>query len=376
MKKKIFFVFLLLVFLIRPLQVLYEQKDVFFSRTYQARYEQLRKLYYSSQYVKKDKPSIIPDEALEAFAGGAFLHGINPILIVHDQPPLGRYITAFSILLFDNPNTLVLILLFLSAVCIFLISLEVLDDIVFALIPAGIFLNEPIFLSKLHYTPLLETIQLPFIFFCIYFFIKAIKRRKKMRWFFLTSLMLGFVISIRFFVLGGALFLAMLLYLFLFQREKKLFIQFFLTLPLSIFVLIASYVKTIQDGASIIHIFGIQRYILEYHKSKFVLPFTFWDLLFFNRWHTWWGSYAISSDSEWILLWPIAVSLSILSAVFGFIKKIKLNEAEKIILLWVAGYCLMLSTGYTSTRYFLPFIPFLYIIGLSFLVKVVQKYAK
>ncbi len=369
MKKNILLVFLLCIFLIRPLFVFYEHKDNFFSKGYQSRYEDLKKMYYSSQYMKKQKPAIIPDETLESFAAGAFLKGMNPILIVHDQPPLGRYITAFSIYLFDNPNTIILGLLILSLIGIYLIAYEVLKNAVLSVVSVGLFANESLFLNKFHYIPLLEPIQLPFIIFALYFFIRGIKSKKSLRWFLLTSLMLGFVISIRFFVLGGVLVSVMLFYLLVFLRDRKTLIIFLLSLPVALIVLIASYTRTIQLGYSILNVFGIQKYILAYHKSKFILPFTFWDLLFFNRWHTWWGNYAVSFDPEWSILWPLFTILSFLSVVFSFIKKIKLSSAEIIILLWVAAYSLMLSAGYTSTRYFLPLTPFLYIIGISFLYK-------
>lgn len=369
MKKKLLLGLLLCVFFIRPFFVFYEHRDNFFSKGYESRYEDLKAMYYSSQYAKKQKPAIIPDETLEAFAAGAFLKGMNPILIVHDQPPLGRYITAFSIYLFDNPNTIIFGLLILSLIGIYLIAYEVLRSAVLSVVPLGLFANESLFLNKFHYIPLLEPIQLPFIIFALYFFIRGVKSKKNLRWFLLTSLMLGFVISIRFFVLGGVIVSVMLFYLFVFQRDRKTLFLFLLSLPVALLVLIASYTRTIQLGYSIFNVFSIQKYILTYHKSKFVLPFTFWDLLFFNRWHTWWGNYAISFDPEWTILWPLFTILSFLSIIFSFLKKIKLGSAEKIILLWIIAYSIMLSAGYTSTRYFLPLTPFLYIMGISFLYR-------
>jgi hypothetical protein len=212
-QKKIIFLFLLVIFLFRPLTLIYNLRSNFFERGYQASFSHLKNLYYSSQYVKKDHPGIIPDQALEAFAGGIFLKGLNPILITHDQPPLGRYILSLSILLFDNPNTAVLVSMILSCVALFLISAELIDNPVMRVFPVGVFINEQLFLSKLFITPLLEPIQLPFILFSLYFFMKAVGSNKYKNWFILTSLMLGFVISTRYFVLGGGIVLGMLLYL-------------------------------------------------------------------------------------------------------------------------------------------------------------------
>lgn len=373
LKKTLLFFILLLFVVLKPAETIYRQKESLFRGGYRENYEVFHKLYYSSQYVKKQNPSIIPDNTLESFAGGIFLRGLNPILIVHDQPPLGRYIIALSIFLFDNPTTIIVPLMFFSAFGIYLLGKLAINNVFTAAVPVALFINEPLFLSKFNYAPLLESIQLPFIIFGLYFFIKGIVEKNYLRWFILASLMLGFVISTRFFVLGTGLLGTMIIFLFLRKRFDKKFFYFFLTLPLSLLVLVLSYWRTLQFGYSIIDIFGIQKYILFYHKSKFILPFSFWDLLLFNRWHTWWGTMAISSDSQWIILWPISLLLVLLFLAYAVFKKVIINDTEKIIFLWAGVISIILSAGYTSTRYFLPVVPFLYILAVVFLARIFVK---
>ncbi len=357
---------------IRPMIATYSQKDAFFSKGYHEQYTTFKAAYGTSQYMQKKNPGIIPDDTLEAFAGGFFLNGGNPILIIHDQPPLGRYITALSIFLFDNANTLTLPLLVISLVGVFLISKLVIKNTLVSLLPVGMFANEPLFLSKLNYVPLLEPIQLPFIIFALYFFVRGIIEKKSIWWFILTSFMLGFVISIRFFVLGGVLLASMLGYISIKRQLYKKTLLLLTTIPLSLLVLVLSYAKTLQAGYNVLQIFGIQKYILAYHKSQVSYPFSFWDLLLFNRWHTWWGSHAILQDPEWIILWPIASFLTLFYLMAVLTKKLQFFEVEKIILFWIFGYSIMLSIGETSTRYFLPILPFLYILGVSFVYKIVR----
>lgn len=368
----IFIVFIFLAF-VMPIFSIYQQKEKFFAPGYHLQYASFKAAYDSSQYVKKKNPGIIPDETFEAFAGGFFLKSGNPILIVHDHPPLGRYFVSLSIFLFDNANTIIIPFLFFSLLGLFLISKLIIKDIIIALIPVAIFANEPIFLSKLIYTPLPEPIQLPFIVFALYFFIKGVDEKKFIKYFILTSIMLGFVISTRFFITGAALLVSMIVYLLLSKSTRHKIFTFIAFLPLSLVVLILSYTKTIQDGYPIFHIFGIQKYILDYHKSKFILPFSFWDLLLFNRWHTWWGNYSISSDSAWIVFWPISSVCALFYGICAVFRKIKMLEEEKIILIWIIVYSLVLSVGYTSTRYFLPLVPFFYILSTSFIFKLLNK---
>lgn len=364
-------VFLIVVF--QPLSSLYRQRETFFSSGYSKMYSYLQSLYYSSQYIKKDNPGIIPDDTFEAFVGGAFLRGVNPIHIVHEHPPMGRYIIAFSILLFDNAHTLILPLLALSLIACFLIAKIVMKNSLLALIPVAIFSNDPLFISKLQYSPLLEPIQLPFVLLSLYFFIRGIKSEKSFRWFALASLMVGFVISIRFFILGVTLFCAMFLYFIIKKKFNKQFIYFAISTPMSLIVLFTSYTKTILDGYSLWQILGVQKYIFYYHQTKLENSFSFWDLILFNRWHTWWGDRSVIHDNTWFIAWPIAIFSSFSFLITSFIKIMRMNEAEKFLSIWVLIYCGLLSIGNSTTRYFLPLVPILYILMFSFLARIIYS---
>jgi len=363
---------LLLIIVYQPLSLIFANREQFFAKTYLQRYTQLRNLYYSSHYVKKDNPSIIPDNVFEAFVGGAFFYGTNPILIVHEHPPMGRYIIALSILLFNNESTLIIPSLGAALFGIYLIGKRILYKALFALIPVAIFANEALFISKVSITPLIESIQLPFIVFALYFFMKGVNEKKYLRWFVLFSISLGFIISIRFFILGGVLLFSTLFYMSIFRRklDKRLFL-FLLTVPLCLLVLVLSYSRTIQDGYTPFQILGVQKYIFFYHQSKFLSFFSFWDLILFNKWHTWWGLREISYDTNWHILWPISVVLTGCSIVYSFIRR-KLNSFYVIIALWVFMYVILLSVGISTSRYFLPLLPFLYIIAVSFIVEIVK----
>lgn len=359
----------------RPAILVYERREAFLSRGFMAQFKSYEKAYYSSQYMNKINPGPIPDETFESFVGGAFLKGRNPILIVHEHPPLGRYIIALSIWLFDNPRTIIVPLMFFSFLGLFLISKIILKSTLLAFFPLIVFANEPLVMSKLSFAPQLEPIQLPFIIFAIYFFIKGVTTNKQyVHWFVATSIMLGFVISIRFFVLGAAIVFGMMLYFLITRTFDKKAIAFIITLPLSLAVLVLSYTKTIIDGYSIIQVFGIQKYILFYHKSQLINPFSFWDLILFNRWHTWWGDMRIISDSTWHIGWPVSVVLTICFLVFIVRKKMILQKAEIIIFFMVFSYVLLLNFGMATTRYFLPLLPFLYILSFDFIFRILKRY--
>ncbi len=374
LSNKLFALIFLLLILINPINTIYKNRDKFFSRHYAKEYPALKSLYYSSQYAKKKNPVIIPDETFEAFAGGIFLRGLSPILIVHDHPPLGRYIVSLSILLFDNENTFTIPLFFASGCAVFLLGKFLLNKNAFALIPLAIFLNEPLMIEKLSTTPLGEVAQLPFILFTFYFFLKGVDSKNYIRWFVLVALGIGFVISIRFFITGVFMLISMILF-FIFRRDfSKKFITFLLLQPLSLIILFLSYTVTIINGYSLIKILGVQKYILLYHKSAITNPLSFWDLLLFNNWHTWWGTRAILHDVNWNIIWPLSVVLIIVALFVTYLKRTKMVSPEILMLLWIVVYSLMLSVGYTSVRYFLPLLPFLYILATSAILKILNVF--
>ena len=302
------------------------------------------------------------------------MKGVNPIHIVHDHPPLGRYIVSLSILLFDNAQTIMLGLMSMTYIGIFLIGRKVMKDTLLALVPVAIFANEPLIVNKLISAPSPEPIQLPFILFAFYFFLVTIGSRQKVLFFALATLMLGFVISTRFFVTGLAILGTWSLYLLFIKRNIADLLKLYLVLPISLIVLVLAYTKTMMEGYSVIQIFGVQKYILAYHKSAFVHAFSYWDLLLFNKWHTWWGDQKILSDPQWVVLWPIAFISGIASFIWSIAKKIKIEEGEKIIFIWILVFSAMLSTGYTSTRYFLPVLPFMYILCVSGVARLIRVY--
>jgi len=354
--------------------LLFQNRTKFFEPHYDKEYVVLKNAYYASQYAKKNSQAIITDEVFESFAGGAFLKGMNPIHIVHDHPPLGRYIISLSILLFNNASTVIPILLIFSFLGIFLVGKLILKNVWLSLVPVAIFANEPLLLGKLLYSPLPEPIQLPFIIFAIYFFLLAAKSKRKLMLYVAVSILLGIVISTRFIVTGAVLLFSMGFYLLFIQKSMKDIISFCTTLPLAVIVLLLTYTRTMMDGYSVLQIFGVQKYILVYHKSAFIHPFSFWPLIMLNRWYTWWGNQVVLSDPQWVVIWPFSLIASGFVFLLTAVKKISIPDEAKFLLIWIIFYSLMLSAGYTSTRYFMPILPFLYIILILGLLKVFIKY--
>src|SRR5574341_210244 len=91
-------------------------------------FQTLENLYNQSQYRQKNPTSLIPDHTVFRYAAGAYLRGVDPILINSETTPLGKYFIALSILIFRNDATLVIGLAFLTLYALWLLGKTVFKD--------------------------------------------------------------------------------------------------------------------------------------------------------------------------------------------------------------------------------------------------------
>jgi len=139
-----------------------------------------------------------------------------------------------------------------------------------------------------------------------------------------------------------------------------------------------SYFECFCEGYSLRRVLGIQKYIYKYHTSQLMMPFSVFDLLLFNRWHTWWGEKLIKHDVYWRIWWPISFLLATLGVVKTIRENFSLSKLRKhflernkflelILLIWTIAYLAFLSLGQATVRYFYPLLPILYILAMNFL---------
>ena len=356
---------------------IWSQKEKYFSTNYWERFPVLEKTYLSSQYVNKNPVGWVPDEAIQSYTGGAFIKGINPVLVLPDTPPLGKYLIGLSALIFNNENIVILICAILALILMYVLGAQIFPNKLLALLPPLCLSFEPIFKNQLIFTPLLDLFQLVFLLTSFIFFNKALSSKKSLLLLLLSNVFLGFFISTKFFITGLTIFAAFFSILLLKKNKKKIF-EFIATLPVSILILLISYIKVFAFGYTINRFLGIQKWVFLYHKSQLILPFSVWPLLMLNKWYVWYGDKPVISDPQWLITWPIITFITILLAIFGIFKKIKLNESIRVLIAWVIFYLAFFSFGQITSRYFVILIPVLYITGIygivNFLFFLTKKY--
>lgn len=325
-------------------------------------YKNLERVFNESQYRKSNNPAIIPDQTVFSYAAGAYLHGVDPILVNSETTPLGKYAIALSILLFKNDKFVALPFGLATLTILFFLAKKALGESVWALVPVAIVANEPLFLNQLTTAPLLDIIQLPFIFLSLLLFLIEYQKR----WFFGTAVALGLVMATKthfpaFLLLGSfGVFLVT-------RKAMPVFLRLVSVLPISLGILTLSYLRTFMSGYTLLDFLGFQKWVMLYQKSKLLYPFSVWRLIFLNQWQTWWGNMGVIAADDWRFTWAIGTGLSFILVFFLLKKKIKAPPTVWVLVWWAMVYGAFLSLGVVSSRFLLPFLPIAYILATYYL---------
>lgn len=322
----------------------------------EAIYKNLENLYNASQYRLKEPTALIADEIVFRYAAGAYIRGVDPILINSEHTPLGKYFIGASILLFQTDTVAIVFFGVLSLVTLWFLGRLALGDSIWALVPVALWSNEKLFRNQFLVTPLLDIIQLPFVLLTLLAFIKEQKKGIYI-W---TALALGFVAATKS-VVPTILLVVTFVGFLVVKRRFRHITNFFLWLPISLGVLALSYTRTFFNGYSFWDFLGFQKWILLYQQSKLIFPFSFWRLMLFNQWQTWWGEMKVMPVEDWRWTWPVLVLVP-LGLVLVYRRKIVKNSPLLVLLLWAFVYEVFLSFGIVATRFFLPLLPVLYVL--------------
>lgn len=358
-------IILLAIVFINIFAVIYKNREKYNSKDFWTRMVSLKKTYEESQYVNKHAKDWVPDEFINAYAGGEYVRGKSPVLIAPDTPPLGRYLIGLSGVFFANENIIILISCFFSLLFLYLIGTQIYSHKLTALLPIVMITFEPIFTNQLVFVPLLDIIQLAFLLGSFYFFNKGLKSNKTI-FFLLASILTGCFISTKFFATGVTIVAAFGTVVLL-HRSKERITKLLVSLPFIPFVLLLTYVKLLFIGYSLQSFVGVQKWVFLYHKSQLILPFSIWPLLFLNKWYVWYGDKPVISDPQWLLTWPVIASLSFLTIILYIARKIRHTIAVEVLMAWVVWYILFFSVGQVTARYLVIYIPVLYLLSFYLL---------
>lgn len=319
--------------------------------------------YQNSRYVQGDKSSdIISDSRLYALKGYLFIDKNLPLTNFEPgHPPLASYFMGISNALFGHPlwaNIIagsVFFLTFYWFLC--QVSNQRLATLAFfTLIIQGL-------INQQFVETYLDIYQLLFALIGIASF-QYWWRSDRDIFLFICQISLGLMLSTKFFLSGIVLPISLTLGVLAGNSLKK-----FLKFVFSMFFIFVGFgighLSFFIHNGSIVDFIRFQRYVLNWWAgSPIVPPFQMWDLVFFNRWHTWWGS-GILSVPEWSPLWAIFLVGGLVSPIF-----IKFNKSINPLFLsswlWLVLGLIQLSFTAIFPRHLLfVFLPSLILISLT-----------
>jgi len=334
------------------------------------------KKYLNSQWVNPISREPLGDHGLYAWAGWSYIHGTNPILINSEMPPLGKYLIGWGILFTQNPALVGTFFSLAFSLALYLLSSQIIQDRYLSLIPPALISTETIFKSAMP-TTMLDPIQLTFVCLGFYFLLRSSKDN---RWFVAAALMLGGVLSTKFYAAGILMIISIAVFYLASHRFQQLK-WFLISLPLAALVHIGSYFQFFALGNSFRNYLGVQKYIYEFYKTgtTHVPTGSYWKLVFFNRWRVWWGPswglYYTLTTKEWQLTWPLA-GLTGLFSLCHFINttittwksKSKPVADYHLLTSWLLFYSIFLTFIGGWPHYMLLFLPFAYILAVKLII--------
>ena len=307
------------------------------------------------------KKHAIGDDALYTYAGWEYVHGHDPTTLNAEIPPLGKYLIGLSELIFHNQYFFALGSSLFALGAFFLLNIQLLKNKLMAFMPVVAFSFDPLFYSQLHIM-LLDSLYLGFLMMNFYFFIQ--KR------FIFSAVLLGLMAATKSSLSSFLLVIGVQLVYLVYSKQKKVLKHYFLTLPIAFIVFCLTYLKYFLDGHSLRSFLGVQKWIYVFYatgaKGSHISP---WDMIFFGKWHTWWGTDA--TFYRWHMGWPVLMLLFVLSIYLMLRRRYK--KPLSLLVIWNLAYLAFLTFIPTWPRYLLLCLPFLYTLSIWVIVQWIAK---
>lgn len=339
--------------------------------------------YLQSQWVNPQSKHPIGDHGLYAWAGWAYFHGENPILINSEMPPLGKYIIGLGLTLTRSAFVTGLLISAFTFISVYLLSRKIFKSAWLAFVPLSLLSFERIVTSSLTLT-MLDGLLVGFLAFYFYFLIDA----KTWKSFIFAALMLGGVLTSKFYATGILVAASSIFYYTLTTNWSKLF-KYLFTLPFAGLVHLVSYLRYFMLGGSLWGYLGIQKYIFTFYSQGGPrVPFgSYWLLVFFNKWRVWWGpvwgEFYTLTTKEWRPTWPIGAISSLVAFILLFKRSLSKYQNKirnvpdfYLIVSWILTYSSFLSLIGGWPHYMMMFLPFSAIICIKLIIdyhKIISK---
>lgn len=296
--------------------------------------------YDNSQYVKGPLAKLsIGDDGLYALAGYYYFIQKGDVSNVNfENPPLGKYLTGLSILVFGNERVISVIYGFLLLFVTYKLANKLFSNSKIALLSVLLMSLSPLFIDQLT-SSLIDLPTTLFFITGIYFFIIALKNFK---FFYLSALFLALSFASKFFPFLPVILLVLGAYiLFIDKKLLKHYILSLFIIPVLYLVVHASY---FINNHSLLDFIKYQYWIIRWRSGN---PFVVGNILrtlFLGKYQSWWDKSIFLPYDNWTVFSPLIPVMAFVSPMF-----FKLKNKQFILLIWIMTFIYFLYVFIATT---------------------------
>lgn len=321
--------------------------------------------YYHSQDITHEVSNriFLSDGDVYLATGYIYAMGSDPSLNNFEHPPVIKYLFGFSTRLFNNPLLVQILFGLILVILVYGLGTKVTGSPQIGLIASLLLMIDPLYIDILG-QPLLDLGQTVFMlgyFYMIFY--------NKKNWFG-QGVLLALFAGSKFWITPGFFIVMITLYKW---YKKELDINYWTHIVFSLFVYACFYAQSfILEGGKfnlIWHMLKTLKYRLVHNTSTY---FGASILLYISGyWKSWWDNSGFLRGSTWTLIWPIGLLNSIYESLKLF--KLKKINPHTFIEILPISYLLFLGVQAPFPRYFLIFLPYIYISLARFLFNLVNR---
>ncbi len=316
---------------------------------------------------------LMGDADLYTYSGWALVQGEDHLRVDPTQPPMGKYLLGWSILLFGNGRWLSVLLAVACLAMVYVLSAHVLKNSLAAWLVVFLIGSDRTFLENINTTML----DLSLLFFTLVAIYSLLRGFQKEAWFGLTMIALAGFAGTKMFMLGAGFVAAVCAFVVLWSliKKEKRYLRFFLYFPFFVLAYLLIYARYFATGHTLVD-FKYYHFWVRHFARVRVSGYPWgevWRVFLTGRWLIWWPEgvpFRVVAVENWRLLWPMGF-LAVLTTGWGFLKKPAV--ADGVLLVWIASLLAMFSFGVPYPRYLLPVLPPLYILLVDQVGKGIKK---
>lgn len=315
--------------------------------------------YEHSQWKLPLSIRTIGDDGLYLYEGYRIINGGDPTLLNAEVPPLGKYFIGATILLTQRAFvyglwTMIFLLLFL-----YILAKSLFRSTYFALITTILLATDPLIANQYALTMLDGLQATTLILFLLVLF--QLSHKRTLYIVSAAGIILGLFSEIKAPILSPVIFLVGLVYIWWITKKTKLFVLFLASATVGYLI---PYIPYLLQNHSLLDWLRIQKWIASFYlhgnitptwgSAPIALMFGYFQNIFSRGWE---------SAPQWSPLWTFMFINSI-----GLVFQKRTKEWRAITALVACMLCLFSIIPFW-TRYFVVFLPILYLSGMFIITR-------